>query len=112
MQLIATVNNINSVFSILEETFKDWVHEGRQASNKSKERAPSVYREGGSCWRICYIDADGERHYERFYWTPTHDSTGHRQTHDLLLEQAKALSKARAAWNCLDCSSLPRLGVL
>ena len=106
MQLIATVNNINSVFSILEETFKDWVHEGREASNKSKERGPSVYREGGSCWRIQYIDADGARHYERFWWTP------HRGTHDFLLAQAAALSKARKAWNRLDCSSKPRLRVL
>ena len=42
VQLIATVNNINSVFSILEETFKDWVREGREASNKRKERVSSV----------------------------------------------------------------------
>ena len=107
VQLIATVNNINRVFSILEDTFKDWVREGREASNKFKERVASVScHTKHSCWQIQYIDADGDRHYERFCWTP------HRGTHDFLLAQAAALSKARKAWNRLDCSSKPRLRVL
>ena len=104
VQLIATVNNINRVFSILEDTFKDWVREGREASNKFKERVASVScHTKHSCWQIQYIDADGDRHYERFCWTP------HRGTHDFLLAQAAALGEARAAWNLLDCSSKPRL---
>ena len=104
MQLIATVNNINSVFSILEDTFKDWVREGHEASNKSKENQASVTKvTRDSLWQIQYIDADGDRHYERFWWTP------HRGTHDFLLAQAAALGEARAAWNLLDCSSKPRL---
>ena len=107
VQLIATANNINSVFSILdssEDTFKDWVREGREASNKSRERVSSVScHTKDSCWQIQYIDADGDRHYERFCWTP------HRGTHDFLLAQAAALGEARAAWNLLDCSSKPRL---
>ena len=104
VQLIATVNNINSVFSILEDTFKDWVREGREASNRIRERIASVScHTKDSCWQIQYIDADGDRHYERFCWTP------HRGTHDFLLAQAAALGEARAAWNLLDCSSKPRL---
>ena len=107
VQLIATVNNINRVFSILEDTFKDWVREGREASNRIKERVASVScHTKHSCWQIKYIDADGDRHYERFWWTP------HRGPHDYLLAQAAALSKARKAWNRLDCSSKPRLRVL
>ena len=103
VQLIATVDNINSVFSILEETFKDWVHEGREASNKRKENRSSVcYCERGSCWRILYVDADGNRHSERFFFHKQ------RSPHDTLLEQAAALRKARQAWDRLDCSSLPR----
>ena len=106
VQLIATVNNINSVFSILEDTFKDWVREGHEASNKSKENQASVTKvTRDSLWQIQYIDADGDRHYERFCWTP------HHGPHDLLLAQAAALSKARKAWNLLDCSSKPRLRV-
>ena len=108
VQLIASVTNINSMFSILEDTFKDWVREGREASNKCKARIyDSVYwRAQASCWVIHYIDADGDKHYERFYCFSPHPGK-----HNFLLAKAVALQTARKAWNRLDCSSKPRLPV-
>ena len=106
VQLIATVNNINSVFRILEDTFKDLVREGREASNKHKAHEKRVrYDAKNSSWYINYIDADGVRQYERFYVFK------HRSEQNTYLERAAALRTARKAWNRLDCSSEPRLVV-